>query len=66
MFISADVRLEDSDTRDFVFRKLSKATDEKVVAIASPIGYVGIDVHVHHVINAAGKGANCLLLFFFG
>jgi hypothetical protein len=46
-----------------VFRKLSEQGDHKVVAIASPVGYVGIDVHVHHVINAAGL---CLLFVMAG
>jgi hypothetical protein len=34
--------------------KLRSATSEKVVALVSSVGFVGIDVHVHHLINAAG------------
>eukprot|EP00698_Gefionella_okellyi_P004899 TRINITY_DN14527_c0_g1_i2.p1 TRINITY_DN14527_c0_g1~~TRINITY_DN14527_c0_g1_i2.p1 ORF type:complete len:372 (-),score=65.84 TRINITY_DN14527_c0_g1_i2:38-1153(-) len=45
---------DDMATRDFVFKQLSTSSAKKVVAIASPVGYTGIDVHVHHVINAAG------------
>ena len=40
--------------RFHVIEKLRKATDEKVVAIFSPVGNVGLDVFVHHLINCSG------------
>lgn len=37
-----------------VLEKLRTATSSKVVALVSSIGFVGVDVFVHHLINAAG------------
>ena len=37
-----------------MLEKLRSATDKKVVALVSSIGFVGVDVFVHHLINAAG------------
>ncbi|EFA77807.1 hypothetical protein PPL_09305 [Heterostelium album PN500] len=42
------------ETREFVLHKLKYAKNQKVVAIFSAIGYVGIDVRIHHLINACG------------
>eukprot|EP01119_Soliformovum_irregulare_P004820 TRINITY_DN1594_c0_g1_i1.p2 TRINITY_DN1594_c0_g1~~TRINITY_DN1594_c0_g1_i1.p2 ORF type:complete len:277 (-),score=61.98 TRINITY_DN1594_c0_g1_i1:1327-2157(-) len=50
------VRGEDSvEKRNEVLRELREGhTNDKVVAIFSPIGFIGMDVFVHHVINATG------------
>lgn len=37
-----------------VLDELRKSTKKKVVAIMSAIGYIGVDVFVHHLINATG------------
>ncbi|EGG17119.1 hypothetical protein DFA_08101 [Cavenderia fasciculata] len=42
------------ETREYVLHKLKYSTGTKVVAIFSSIGYVGLDVRVHHLINASG------------
>ncbi|GAM28638.1 hypothetical protein SAMD00019534_118140, partial [Acytostelium subglobosum LB1] len=42
------------ETREFVLNKLKHSKNEKVVAIFSAIGYVGVDVRIHHLINASG------------
>jgi len=46
---------DDLKTREYVFSKLRKSTEKKVVAICTNLGAQGLDVFVHHVINAAGS-----------
>eukprot|EP01132_Coremiostelium_polycephalum_P000458 gene458-579_t len=49
------IKGEDSiETREHVIKQLCTSTDEKVVGIFSSIGNVGLDVKVHHLINASG------------
>ncbi len=38
-----------------VLDQLRRSMKKKVVAIMSSIGYIGVNVFVHHVINATGK-----------
>ena len=45
---------DDMLTREFVFGELRKSNKKKVVAISSTIGFVGVNVYVHHIINAFG------------
>jgi len=45
---------DSTDTREYVFEQLRKSTKPKVVAICSNIGFYGLNVYVHHVINASG------------
>eukprot|EP00026_Physarum_polycephalum_P004113 Phypoly_transcript_04130.p1 GENE.Phypoly_transcript_04130~~Phypoly_transcript_04130.p1 ORF type:complete len:649 (+),score=96.52 Phypoly_transcript_04130:273-2219(+) len=45
---------DDSEARGQVLEKLRSSTATKVVALVSSIGFVGVDVFVHHLINAAG------------
>lgn len=37
-----------------VMQMLRTSSEQKVVALMSSVGFVGVDVYVHHVINAAG------------
>ncbi len=49
------IRGEDNmETREYVLSQLRKSTKKKVVAIVSSIGYVGVNVFVHHLVNASG------------
>lgn len=43
------------ETREYVLGELISSQQKKVVAIVSSIGYVGVNVAVHHLINASGK-----------
>jgi superfamily II DNA or RNA helicase len=53
---------DDAETREFVFNQLRHSEKEKVVAICSSIGYLGINIYVHHIINASGgKDPNVLI-----
>ncbi|KAN0028625.1 hypothetical protein ACTFIV_010471 [Dictyostelium citrinum] len=46
---------DDQETREHVIKKLRESNpNKKVVAIFSSIGNVGIDVKIHHLINACG------------
>ncbi|KAM9959066.1 hypothetical protein ACTFIR_000117 [Dictyostelium discoideum] len=46
---------DDQETREHVIKKLRKSDpNKKVIAIFSSIGNVGIDVKIHHLINACG------------
>ncbi|KAN0030865.1 hypothetical protein ACTA71_009510 [Dictyostelium dimigraforme] len=46
---------DDQETREHVIKKLRDSNpNKKVVAIFSSIGNVGIDVKIHHLINACG------------
>ncbi|KAF2069811.1 hypothetical protein CYY_008871 [Polysphondylium violaceum] len=42
------------ETREHVIQQLRNSNEKKVVAIFSSIGYVGVDVRIHHLINASG------------
>lgn len=49
------VKGEDTvETREYVLNQLRHNMKDKVVAIFSPIGYIGLDVFVHHIVNATG------------
>eukprot|EP00028_Trichosphaerium_sp_Am-I-7-wt_P001054 CAMPEP_0168530062 /NCGR_PEP_ID=MMETSP0405-20121227/14384_1 /TAXON_ID=498012 /ORGANISM="Trichosphaerium sp, Strain Am-I-7 wt" /LENGTH=494 /DNA_ID=CAMNT_0008554113 /DNA_START=719 /DNA_END=2199 /DNA_ORIENTATION=+ len=57
------VKGEDSaETRDYVFSQLRETDKKKVVAIISPIGFLGINVYVHHLVNACGGKEASLLI----
>jgi len=43
------------ETREHVIQQLRNSNEKKVVAIFSSIGYVGVDVRIHHLINASGS-----------
>lgn len=57
------IRGEDSaSTREFVLQQLRQSENPKVVAIMSAIGFYGLNVLCHHLINACGgKDANLLI-----
>lgn len=40
--------------REGVLERLRFSKGKRVVAIFSPVGYVGLDVFVHHLINCCG------------
>lgn len=42
------------DQREVTLQKLRSSNKKRCVAILSSIGSTGIDVHIHHLINAAG------------
>lgn len=46
--------------------ELIQSTKSKVVAIVSSIGYVGVNVAVHHLINASGKAGSLVDTQFLG
>lgn len=45
---------DDIESRSKVMELLRTSAEEKVVALVSSVGFVGVDVYVHHVVNAAG------------
>jgi len=45
---------DNSDTRNYVLGQLRESKEKKVVAICSSICNVGVNVFIHHLINAAG------------
>lgn len=57
------IRGEDSsETREKVLQELRQSDQKKVVAIMSSIGFYGLNVFVHHLINASGgKEPNMLI-----
>jgi superfamily II DNA or RNA helicase len=57
------IRGEDNaETREFVLQQLRQSESPKVVAIMSAIGFYGLNVLCHHLINACGgKDANLLI-----
>lgn len=57
------IRGEDTHaTREFVLQQLRSSDSPKVVAIMSAIGFYGLNVLCHHLINACGgKDANLLI-----
>ena len=57
------IRGEDTAaTREFVLQQLRQSDSPKVVAIMSAIGFYGLNVLCHHLINACGgKDANLLI-----
>lgn len=57
------VRGEDtSETRELVLQELRQSKQKKVIAILSSIGFYGLNVYVHHLINASGgKEPNLLI-----
>lgn len=57
------IRGEDTHaTREFVLQQLRSSESPKVVAIMSAIGFYGLNVLCHHLINACGgKDANLLI-----
>lgn len=57
------IRGEDTaETREFVLQQLRQSDQPKVVAIMSAIGFYGLNVLCHHLINACGgKDANLLI-----
>jgi len=57
------IRGEDTmDTREHVLTQLIHSSKKKVVAVVSSIGFVGVNVAVHHLINACGgKSPNLLI-----
>ncbi|XP_049849697.1 uncharacterized protein LOC126320003 [Schistocerca gregaria] len=57
------VRGEDNyKTREYVLSQLRHSASEKVVAIMSAIGFYGLDVLCHHLVNTCGgKDANLLI-----
>lgn len=57
------IRGEDNaSSREYVLQQLRKSESKKVVAIMSSIGFYGLNVLCHHLINACGgKDANMLI-----
>jgi hypothetical protein len=51
---------DDSATREYVFSQLRQSDKPKVVAICSSIGFVGLNIYCHHLINAAGEVLSCV------
>jgi hypothetical protein len=54
---------DDSATREYVFSQLRQSDKPKVVAICSSIGFVGLNIYCHHLINAAGEVLHCIKMF---
>lgn len=57
------IRGEDTtETRESVLQQLRVSKEKKVVAIMSSIGFYGLNVYVHHLVNATGgKDPNMLI-----
>jgi superfamily II DNA or RNA helicase len=53
---------DDAATREYVFSQLRQSDKPKVVAICSSIGFLGINVYCHHLINAAGGRSPNLII----
>jgi len=57
---------DDMQTREYVLKQLRHSDEKKVVAIVSSIGYLGINVYIHHLINVTGGKSPLQLIQKFG
>uniref|UniRef100_A0A6B2L776 Helicase ATP-binding domain-containing protein n=1 Tax=Arcella intermedia TaxID=1963864 RepID=A0A6B2L776_9EUKA len=53
---------DDMESREVVLEMLRSTKEKKVVVIMSKIGYIGINVHLHHLINATGGKSSLQLI----